>query len=424
VYDDPAFMRTLADAATSLPWGSAWEPANVVTPLIAPPRDVLLRALTSLEPGESWLVEPRRDAKNPRAYSPGIKVGVSEGGFMHMTELFGPVLALMRADDLDHALRIANATAYGLTAGLFSLDEREQQFWAARMQAGNLYVNRAITGAIVRRQPFGGYKASGFGPGAKAGGPNYVAQLCDAAQRRAPSVVCPPEPAAAALIVSARDALSDAQREKLGIGACNYAHALRTHFALDHDPSGVLGERNVFRYRPCTPLLVRAAPGADPADVLLCAAAALTAGVEFVLSVAEGALAGLPALERLHGVIAVVEDAAAAAARIDASTTRVRVAGAVEPEIRAAAEAALVHVVAAPVLLSGRFELLHYHREQSLSHRFHRYGNLAGAWLLPPLHAAMPAHVDTTSAPAAAPAVASAAHVVRAGDPGHGAAGE
>ena len=84
----------------------------------------------------------------------------------------------MRARDLSHAIELANGTGYGLTAGLASLDEREQAQFVRTVSAGNLYVNRTITGAIVERQPFGGLGKSGFGPGAKAGGPNYVMQLC------------------------------------------------------------------------------------------------------------------------------------------------------------------------------------------------------------------------------------------------------
>ena len=73
--------------------------------------------------------------------------------------------------------RLANGTPYGLTSGLHCLDEREQALWIQHIEAGNCYINRTITGAIVRRQPFGGCKASGYGPGAKAGGPNYVHQF-------------------------------------------------------------------------------------------------------------------------------------------------------------------------------------------------------------------------------------------------------
>ena len=83
----------------------------------------------------------------------------------------------MRADGLDQALEWQNDVPYGLTAGLHSLDPAEHRHWADAVQAGNLYVNRTTTGAIVGRQPFGGWKRSSVGPTAKAGGPNYVLAL-------------------------------------------------------------------------------------------------------------------------------------------------------------------------------------------------------------------------------------------------------
>lgn len=389
VYDDPGFLTTLRDAAQSLPVGSSWDARSVVTPLIAPPRAALLDGLTRLDDGESWLLQPRCDPDNPRLWSPGIKLGVREGSAAHTTELFGPVLAVMRAEDLDHALRIANTTPYGLTAGLHSLDEREQQRWAERIAAGNLYINRTITGAIVGRQPFGGWKASSFGPGAKAGGPNYVLQLAEPWQRDAPAIRCAPAPAAAELAVRVRPHLGEAARERLGVGLCSYAHAQRTHFGLDHDPCAIPGERNVFRYRPCASLLVRAGADAEPSDVLLAIGAALTSGVAYELSVA-------PRLYELHpqlwgelpAALVHAEDAATFCRRVAPPHERVRALGTVEPQARDAAEAAHVHWEASPVLLSGRLELLRYHREQSVSQRYHRYGNLAGGRLLPALREA------------------------------------
>ena len=80
----------------------------------------------------------------------------------------------MRADDLDHAIAIQNASAFGLTGGIQSLDEHEVATWLERVEVGNAYVNRHITGAIVQRQPFGGWKRSSVGCGPKAGGPAYV----------------------------------------------------------------------------------------------------------------------------------------------------------------------------------------------------------------------------------------------------------
>ena len=381
VYDDGGFRETLRDATESLPVGPAWDARAFVTPLIHPARDPLLRGLTNLEEGERWLVEPKRDARNPRMWSPGIKLGVREGSFTHVTEFFGPVLGVMRADDLDHALRLASGTPYGLTAGLHSLDEREQQRWARRMPAGNLYINRAITGAIVRRQPFGGYKDSAFGAGAKAGGPNYVLQMTHARHKSPPSVACPPVSAAADLLTHVRRPLSEAQREALSLGACDYALAWREHFGVDHDPSQVLGERNRFRYRPCEPMMLRASDDADVVDVLLACAAALTAGLIVELSVAPEVSITLPHHDALPGVGTVVEPEASCAGRAS-SYDRVRAIGSPEPEVQRGVEGGGGHYSSEPVLQTGRIELLRYLREQSVSHQYHRYGNLAGERLL------------------------------------------
>src|SRR2546422_5178480 len=177
VYDHLDFRRQLRDAVASLGVGSAWELASRVPPLTQPPGAPLRRALTVLDEGEEWLLEPRPATDNPQLWSPGIKLGVRPGSFFHRTECFGPVLGLMRAENLERAIELANAQPFGLTSGIQTLDQREIVRWVDRIEAGNLYVNRPITGAIVGRQPFGGWKASSVGPGAKAGGPNYVLQL-------------------------------------------------------------------------------------------------------------------------------------------------------------------------------------------------------------------------------------------------------
>jgi RHH-type proline utilization regulon transcriptional repressor/proline dehydrogenase/delta 1-pyrroline-5-carboxylate dehydrogenase len=92
-------------------------------------------------------------------------------------ELFGPVVAVLRARDMDHAIELANDTDYALTGGIFSRSPSNIRRAAAELQAGNVYVNRAITGAVVGRQPFGGYGLSGVG--SKAGGPDYLLQFLD-----------------------------------------------------------------------------------------------------------------------------------------------------------------------------------------------------------------------------------------------------
>jgi RHH-type proline utilization regulon transcriptional repressor/proline dehydrogenase/delta 1-pyrroline-5-carboxylate dehydrogenase len=92
-------------------------------------------------------------------------------------ELFGPVLAVLRSRDIDHALDLANDTDYALTGGIFSRSPANITRAAEQLRAGNIYVNRAITGAVVGRQPFGGYGMSGVG--SKAGGPDYLLQFLD-----------------------------------------------------------------------------------------------------------------------------------------------------------------------------------------------------------------------------------------------------
>ena len=92
-------------------------------------------------------------------------------------EIFGPLLTVMRADDFEQAVALANDTEYALTAGIFSRSPARIRHAADALRAGNLYVNRGITGALVGCQPFGGYGLSGTG--AKAGGPDYLLQLVE-----------------------------------------------------------------------------------------------------------------------------------------------------------------------------------------------------------------------------------------------------
>ncbi len=174
VYEDKNFQDKLKDAATSMKVGSVWEAGNVVGPMITNQNDKLLQALT-LEPGESWLVPPRFIDKKKYILAPTVKWGVKPGNYSFRTELFGPLLSVACIENLQEGIDLVNSLDYGLTSGLQSLDETEQKLWKNSIMAGNLYINRGITGAIVNRQPFGGMKLSAFGGGVKAGVPNYCA---------------------------------------------------------------------------------------------------------------------------------------------------------------------------------------------------------------------------------------------------------
>jgi RHH-type proline utilization regulon transcriptional repressor/proline dehydrogenase/delta 1-pyrroline-5-carboxylate dehydrogenase len=177
IYNDPAFIRQLQDAVESLSVGAGWNFSTTVGPIIRPAESALKRALTQLDAGESWLVEPKQLDNAGLMWRPGVKLGVKAGSWSHRNEWFGPVLAVIEAPDFETGINWQNETEFGLTAGIQSLDEKECEEWINRIEAGNLYVNRGITGAIVNRQPFGGWKKSAVGPNAKAGGLNYVNTL-------------------------------------------------------------------------------------------------------------------------------------------------------------------------------------------------------------------------------------------------------
>ncbi|MEO8263694.1 MAG: bifunctional proline dehydrogenase/L-glutamate gamma-semialdehyde dehydrogenase, partial [Pseudolysinimonas sp.] len=168
------FRRQLADAVTSMKVGQPQDPSTLMGPIVEPAQGKLLRGLTQLSEGEEWLVQPRQLDDEGKLWTPGVRDGVLPGSEFHLTEYFGPVLGIMTATTLDEAIGLQNAVDYGLTAGIHSLDTDEVARWMDTVQAGNLYINRVITGAIVRRQPFGGWKRSGVGPGAKVGGPNTL----------------------------------------------------------------------------------------------------------------------------------------------------------------------------------------------------------------------------------------------------------
>ena len=171
VYNSSEFLEKLKDCASSLKVGGVWNAGNIVGPMITNHNEKLERAF-HLEQGERWLIAPEFVDEKRYILCPTIKLGVKPESFTFRTELFAPLLAVAPYDTLEEAVDLVNGLDYGLTSGLQSLDEQEQRYWKNHVEAGNLYINRGITGAIVNRQPFGGMKLSAFGPGLKAGGPN------------------------------------------------------------------------------------------------------------------------------------------------------------------------------------------------------------------------------------------------------------
>jgi RHH-type proline utilization regulon transcriptional repressor/proline dehydrogenase/delta 1-pyrroline-5-carboxylate dehydrogenase len=384
VYEDPAFRRSLCEAAVSMKVGSAWDLETRMGPLIRPPDGDLETALKVLDPGEEWALMPHQVNDNRCLWTPGIKYGVRPGSYMHMTEFFGPVLAVMRFSTLAEAVDLVNQTGYGLTSGLESLDEREWDYWKNHIRAGNLYINRVTTGAIVLRQPFGGMGKSLFGAGMKAGGPNYVAQFMDFADKPGETSTRPAEPALAALceaLIVRQSA--DAARIVSAIVSCETAQ--REEFGKEHDHCRLVGQDNVRRYLPRQHVRVRVHPSDSAFEIFTRACAAHIAGCRVTVSTPPGGTLPAAALleeltESWAGAIEFVEetDEQLAAAIRSGQADRVRFATADRAPLAVlqAGNEAGGCVVTTPVSGEGRLEMLWYVLEQSISADYHRYGNL------------------------------------------------
>ena len=328
IFQDPSFIRQLVDDVSTLKVSSGWDLSASVGPLIRKPEGNLLRALTILDEGESWLVEPKQLDDMGQLWSPGVKVGIRPGSWSHRNEWFGPVLGLMVAPDLKTAIHWQNGTDFGLTAGIHSLDADECAIWMDSVEAGNLYINRGITGAIVQRQPFGGWKRSSVGANAKAGGPNYIHTLRNWKPLQ--------EKRAAKWSV-------DEWWKKVGSQAT--------------DASGLTVEKNYLRYRkPLAPIIVRIDDSTSKEDLSLINHIAQVTGTEIQWSKAT-----IESFDEL----------------IERAQYKVRWLSS-EKAPRAELLAKGVSLDPRPVAQRGDIEAPRWLLEQSVAITYHRYGNTNG----------------------------------------------
>ena len=175
VYD--AFVTRLVAATRSLTCGPAEQP-GVLGPVID--GEAQQRICAAIEAGkqEGKLVyagDPGVCAEDGFYVGPHIFTEVAANARLAQDEIFGPVIAVIRSQNIDDALRIANGTRYALTGGLYSRSPTHIARIQRELQVGNCYINRKITGALVDRQPFGGYRLSGIG--SKASGSDYLLQF-------------------------------------------------------------------------------------------------------------------------------------------------------------------------------------------------------------------------------------------------------
>ena len=179
-YDE--FVRRLVEAARSLVVGPPEDPGTRVGPVITADARAKIEEYIEVGRREATLavaVEPPEGGWPGGGFfvAPHVFIDVRPDAVIAQEEIFGPVVAVMKAADLDEALAIANGVRYALTGGLISRSPATIERVRREFRVGNLYINRGITGALVERQPFGGFKMSGVG--SKAGGPDYLLQFLE-----------------------------------------------------------------------------------------------------------------------------------------------------------------------------------------------------------------------------------------------------
>ena len=343
VYDNPEFFEKLKDCASSLKVGGVWNPGNIVGPMITNKNDKLEQAFR-LEPGERWLIAPKFVDEKKFILRPTIKVDVKPESFTFRTELFAPLLAVAPFDTLEEAVALVNGLDYGLTSGLQSLDEQEQRYWKNHIEAGNLYINRGITGAVVNRQPFGGMKLSAFGPGLKAGGPNYCMQFMN---------------------ITDKPGSSTDYRQ-------SYAEWYEREFkhARNIQPK-IRGEQNVFRYLPLKRGMVFRLFGDETLEqIQMVQLAAQTVGTPLTISVDSSH----PLFSQLTGNIK--QESQTAFVSSIKNYERIRtISRQVPDEVFTAAAFADRYIAQSLPVRNGRVELALYIKEQSISNEYHRYGS-------------------------------------------------
>lgn len=388
VADSARFRRQLVDAVTSLAVGYPDDPATVMGPVIEPPGPKLHSGLTELGAGEEWLLKPRQLDDSGRLWSPGIRDKVKPGSPFHRTEYFGPVLGLIHASSVAEAVEIQNGVSYGLTAGIHSLDPKEVAYWLDAVEAGNLYVNRGITGAVVRRQSFGGWKKSAVGATAKAGGPNYLTAFGHFEPRNFEGDTVaefPDHPnmrSIRGIVEAALHGAGDRERAFLHRAAVSDERAWAEHFGVAVDESGLVVERNLFRYRPAE-TTIRVSALTPPWQVARVIMAARQVGATVHLSVTDVLPEAL-----LHALAGAQGDWSVASVHVESELNFVKRVLTTPPArirlLNGSPAVLQVHfdgnpevaIWGGPVTASGRVEALPFVLEQSVSMTVHRFGTL------------------------------------------------
>ncbi|SOE22539.1 L-proline dehydrogenase /delta-1-pyrroline-5-carboxylate dehydrogenase [Spirosomataceae bacterium TFI 002] len=334
VFEDEHFKQLLKDATESKYHGNAWNYETQIGPLAVPVSEKIKHVLENTKDSE-WLVKPK--LQGDFMLSPGIKWGITKESYEYNNELFGPILSVICAEDLEDAISIVNGVDFGLTSGIESLSRDEIQLWQKNIHAGNLYANRSTTGAIVQRQPFGGIKTSSFGFGMKAGGVNYVLQFMNFEPKETQNTI---------------------------------EQAWKNHFSLEIDYAKIRGQHNYNRYLRATSIIVLLDKNTEREDLEIVEQIAGILGVKTrkystveIQGINTTVLDNFSELEpEVHQHVMI----------------RSLLGGKMDSNFYKICHNKAVHIYERKPINVGRLEWLNYLSEQNFSWNYHRYGNLLG----------------------------------------------
>ncbi|WP_159023074.1 bifunctional proline dehydrogenase/L-glutamate gamma-semialdehyde dehydrogenase [Formosa sp. L2A11] len=341
VFDDIHFKTLLKDAVESRIYGKPWDFHTQIGPLAVPINERIKHVIDNTK-DEDWLVKP--ELTGDYLLKPGVKWGITTDDYGYKNELFGPILFVMQSEGLYDAIEKVNNVKYGLTSGIESLAPEEINYWKNHIKAGNLYINRGTTGAIVQRQPFGGMKASCYGFGMKAGGVNYVRQFLNLESQ-------------------------DIDISKI---EDNYMRSYLGHFNKEIDYSKIRGQHNTCRYLKSEKVMVLVGKDTlkEHIEMVSTACSVLKTKVEFITT------------ENIDwtfdDVLVKIDDWTALESAINFNTCFRSITNTVTDTFKVMLHKNHVHLYDRTPNINGRFELLNYLTEQSISYNYHRYGNLMG----------------------------------------------
>ncbi len=380
IFEDEEFKHKLSDAIGSLNVGNIWDLKNKIGPMVSVPSNELVQAMKQLDNDEYWLIEPKVDSNNPNVLHPSVKWNVTMDSYTFQNELFGPLLGVMCFEGIQNAVSIANETGFGLTAGLETLDKDEIKFWKHHIIAGNLYINRPTTGAIVERQAFGGYRKSSIGAGIKAGGPNYVFQFVQFKEFQRMNEY----PLDNQLINLFNKIQQNRRWDRYDFTNTqntlkSYSDRYNNYFAKKWDNSNILGEYNHLHYKKFEKIIIRVTTHDSLEDILLCVGACMICECNFEINFEFiNQDDRIDFFEQLFPQLTIKFETDKQI--INQLTYEIRLRylsfDSIPNQVLEETCVQGYHIVSNKPSSYGRIELLNYLKEQSISHRYHRYGNL------------------------------------------------